>query len=737
MSVSSNLLAANVSSIETDATGWTAGTNTTLAQSSTKFYAGSKSLAMTRTTSSGAASATTASRVAVTAGTVYTAYAYYALVVAAAGRTATVRVDWWAASSGGTAISSVTSPTATLANSTAWNTPPPILIGTAPVGATFASVTLTVSGMSTSEVVCVDAIALGPPALLAGNLLPYAAQSVEQDATSWGAWFGCTLTRSATACQEGWWSLQATSTGTGNTDIGGPSVTISPGSTYLAYAWVLPSTAGLTVSAEIRWQDASSVAIGTPQTVSWPALPTGTWTRCAVSGVAPAGAAKAILVMHPQATSAGQTWLLDQMFIGSVTVEAGNLLDYGRYGMETGISGWTVSGGTAVMSSAQAAEGAMSLALTCAGPGEAVVSLATPVPVTAGQAYRFRPVLMPPVSTAEYVVRLAWLDSGGQTIRLTSATYVASAGATYTSDLAPVGAVSVRPSFVRIGATAGEVWYLDKMYLGAGGLAARVEQIVGGYGVRIFVQGLTTDGRTKWGLWRIGPDGSQTPVRGYTGDLTSTTITSDLAVAEDYEAPLGVAVSYYAKVWTIGTDWIAYTSDQLTVPALGELTVLLKDPVIPARNLALVVTTLPTWKRSARQGVHAIRGRARPVILTDVRAARAGSLTLSTATEAERDALWWLLDSGHTLLAQWPSTWSEPDTYLQVGDAEETRLSDYAPQPDRGWTLELTEVDRPVGALVGSAGRTWQTVKDGNATWFDVMAHATTWLDVLTGVGGS
>ncbi len=132
-----------------------------------------------------------------------------------------------------------------------------------------------------------------------------------------------------------------------------------------------------------------------------------------------------------------------------------------------------------------------------------------------------------------------------------------------------------------------------------------------------------------------------------------------------------------------------------------------------------------------------MRGRARPVVLTDVRAARTGTLTLTTATDAQRQALWWLLESGHTLLAQWPASWGIGDLYLQVGDAEENRISDYAPQPDREFVLAVTEVDRPVGALVGSAGRTWQSVLDTNTTWADVLARSRTWLDVLTGVQGS
>ncbi|MFJ9694941.1 hypothetical protein [Kitasatospora sp. NPDC101183] len=261
----------------------------------------------------------------------------------------------------------------------------------------------------------------------------------------------------------------------------------------------------------------------------------------------------------------------------------------------------------------------------------------------------------------------------------------------------------------------------------------------GGYGATVTLTGLTTGSRDRWSLWRTTPDGVQTPVRGYGGDLIGVTATGDVTVTDDYEAPLGRPVAYYVRVWTSATpgSWIDATASWLTLAHPDALSVVLKDPSIPSRTTTVVVTTMPSWQRAARQAVHQVRGRPRPVVLTDVRSARTGSVVLSTATHTERQALTWLLESGHTLLAQWPPGWGEDDTYLQVGSVGEDRLSEYAPQPDRGWTLELTEVDRPIGGLVGSAGRTWQTVRDGNATWANLLTKYSTWLGVLTGVEGT
>lgn len=65
--------------------------------------------------------------------------------------------------------------------------------------------------------------------------------------------------------------------------------------------------------------------------------------------------------------------------------------------------------------------------------------------------------------------------------------------------------------------------------------------------------------------------------------------------------------------------------------------------------------------------------------------------------------MWWLLETGNTLLVQWPHLWGETDAYVQIGDVTEAPIVDYAEYSDRTWTIPLVEVDRPFGGSVGSA----------------------------------
>lgn len=742
MSVASNLLAANTAGMETDTSGWTAGANTTLSWS-TRFYAGAHSLGMTRTGSTGAASATTVSRVPVTAGSEYTAYAYFANVVAVSGRTATVRVDWWAAASGGTAISSVTTSAATLATATTWNTPPPTLIATAPAGAAFASVTVTVSGMAASETVAVDVISIGLPNSIALNALSYNAQGVEVDASGWQAVTNCAVGRNASLSFEGWYSLAVTSTAAGDTKARtATGYSVTPGTEYLGYAWVYAPVSGADYRTEIEWYDATNALLSTSTTPTPWHPPASTWTRCNVVGTAPTGAATARLVLRPTATASSQAWLFDQMTLRVSPHLDGSLLTYAEQDFEIDVSGWGAAGCTIAQGTANVVSGAYAMQVTATGGGNAVVWVDRMISIETGEAYQVAPRVYKTatVTDAEFDLVADWYDAAGVKIASSNTRWNAGTSAgTFTMTggaVAPAGAVSMVAGIRFISPSAGAVFSVDMVYVGPGGLVTMPEEIPGQYAMKVTAKGLTTSGATTWGLWRVAADGSQTPIRGWDGDLSSEVVVGDVAVVEDYESPLGVPVRYRVSVWGPSLS-LTYISPPVTLPEPDGSIVVLKDPGQPLRNCFAVVQAPPNWTRAARQGKNYVRGRARPIVITDVRSSREGSLAVVTETDEERTAVEWITDTGNTLLAQWPSGWGLNDMYVQVGDVTESRVSTYAGHSDRTWDLALTEVDRPIGGMTGSAARTWQDIADDYASWAEVFDAADSWLDVYTGIRGS
>jgi hypothetical protein len=729
--------------METDATGWVAEANTTATRSTTRSYSGAASLQL-KATATGAVSAYAANRIAVTAGTEYVAYAYFGLITAAAGRTATVTVSYYSAVTGGTFLGSWTSAPGALPNSVVWAEPPPILVTTAPAGAKYASMRVTVNGLTAAQSVVMDLATFGPAVTIPGNLLPYNVQGVEADTSGWQSVWNCSVDRVSTLSYEGWWALRATATAVDLLRVGTTaSVPVAAGVEHVAYAWVYPPVTG-ELHVQIRWYDAVGTQIST-SSQTWTGLAASTWTRCAVIDKAPPGATSARVVLEAVATAAGQSWIFDQVRLSPSPILPGNLLGYNDQSFEVSVSSWKiVSGATSLIRSTPPStyEGVATLRFVADGTVDAILSMKSAIPVVSRQAYLIAPYIYHPASASSPVVDMlfTWQDAAGATISVTYSRWTLNplAGwyAPQGSSVAPANAVALTVGLRFIAPDAGAGFHVDNVFVGPGGINVLADPLPGGVGTAITMQGMTTSSYTYWSLSRMGADGTLTPVRGPSGDLTQTVITGDSAVAEDYEAPLGVPVRYLMKLWT-GSTYINAASEPLTLPEPDYTSVSIVDPGLPARNATAVVGTLPDWVRAARQGVNPVRGRARPIVITDVRTSRTGTLTLITETQEELESMWWLLETGNTLLIRWPRAWGESDVYVQVGDVSAARLADYAGHQDRAWSVPLTEVDRPIGGATGSASRTWDSVRTGNPDWLGVLTSgATNWLDVYTGVNG-
>ncbi|MEU3986076.1 hypothetical protein AB0F77_39470 [Streptomyces sp. NPDC026672] len=732
MAIAGNLLPENAESIETDASAWQAlGNATGLAQGSGGTL-GSKNL-LFKSVATGDTQVGTVTPVSVTAGTEYWACA--SVFPPVAGAQSRMVIRWY--TSTGTLIVADQGPVVA-GTSGSWNQV--ALVATAPVNAATATVGIRVTATVANQTWFADRIFLGLTSTsgTANNTLPFNTESVEVDSSGWTASALCTLGISTSAFT--WYqSLRLTSTGAGSclaTTLPAQAPAVTPGTEYVAYAYTTAGTAGLTQKVQIRWLDGSGAEIGVSEASR--TLASGQWARCVVVGTAPVGAAKAIVGVAPQATASGQQWAYDRIVLApsSALLTTGNLLPYNVSEIEQDASGWTVTGGTGTQSNERVLNAAYALKAVAAG-GDMTISLTTPVGgVVDGLGYQFAPPVNKSAARV-YLTRIEWLNEAGDAVRTRVQSW---SGAVDTwivgtmADLAPVGAVAARLSLIVPDAPAGEAWYMDRVEWRLGGLTTRAEPASGG-GAQITVRGLTTGGPTYlWSLNRIIAGQAPQPVRGWAGDLVSQSIGGDIAIVVDYEAPLGVPVQWRATLQNpSGPGTLNYTSDPVTLDA--ETTdVWLKDPGLPQRSARFTVATpMPTWTRMARQGTNQVHGRSLPVIISDVRGGKSGTLSVVTETDDERAALWWVLETGNTLLLQWPPGWGEDDMYVSVGDVQASPVVDFAEFHDRTWQLPLTQVDRPIGGVTGSADRTWQTVKDSATTWAEALANATSWLDVYTG----
>jgi hypothetical protein len=203
------------------------------------------------------------------------------------------------------------------------------------------------------------------------------------------------------------------------------------------------------------------------------------------------------------------------------------------------------------------------------------------------------------------------------------------------------------------------------------------------------------------------------------------------ANADDYEFPVGVAITYRVRGLDAGgvelfsnTDTITQDLDQAWI----------KVPAAPFLNRPVIVADRSDITRPARRGLFPVVGRTLPVAVGDVASSIAYTVTLLTETLAEESDLDLLFASGEIVFLQLPATAQHiPGGYFSVGDTSRrpatTRLS-----ARRSWEVPLVEVAAPGPEVIGST-YTWTSVLADYATWADVLADNATWAELLERVG--
>lgn len=207
--------------------------------------------------------------------------------------------------------------------------------------------------------------------------------------------------------------------------------------------------------------------------------------------------------------------------------------------------------------------------------------------------------------------------------------------------------------------------------------------------VRLDIADSGTPAVTQTTVTRLNPDGSLVPVRTYDGNPVA--LTSGTALLYDYEAPYGQAVSYSS------TESASVVSAQVTVP---ETRIWLVHPGVPALSTPITVQSWGEVTVRATQGVFWPMGRSTPVVVTDgARKSAQFTLTVLTGTSDEAASMAALLGDLGSLLLNIPASKNagRPTGYVAVGDVQVSRPSRITSEAARLWTLDCTDIDRPVG----------------------------------------
>lgn len=737
MAIPGNLLSSTTESIDPNTSGWTSKLNCSI-QMGTGGRNGNGCLAV-KSTAAGEMQVRTVTAYPVTVGTTYYTFSDTAGTVAER-----IGIRWL--NSSGTEIS-ITWSVTTASSSSSWHRVS--VAAAAPAGTATAQVVLSSTETGANQFHYWENVYLGLPIRTTGNLLPFNTEATEVDATGWTALVNATISRQVPVIQwavdnylAGGHTLAMTAAAAGNAAVlavDRPAVT--PGTEYLASAYLQPPVLTATAWIELRYYDSNGNQIAA-QRSTLGAPGTGMY-RQRSSMVAPAGAATCSVAAGLDGASAGQVLRLETVVVTvAPKLQAGSVLPYADSSLEQGIAGWTTASGVATLArttpwGAAAFEGGYSLAVTTAtATASTIRSARFATPGGAGLNWRAQVIAHPAAGTwSSVAIRVRWYDAANADLGASTGTSYGFPGSLWyvlpSDAVTPANATQAAIELVATASAINSVLQVDQIVLWQVLPQTAVAAIDDGGYISVTLRELPDDFLIT--LYRVTSDGSRTLVRGGAGLIDRQAITSDLMVIEDHEAPFGVPVYYQIDILNpSGTIASSRSSSTVTLTLDDINEAWLKDPGNPQRNLKVVVQRPPEWQRPVEQSAFVVRGRRNKVILSGKRQGLEGELAIWTMNDEERTGLHLLLDSGNTLLWQAAPGMGVDDMYVNVAGITESRVAGLAQEQMRAWSLPLTQADMPVTTGVnGSGGRTWQDVVTEFDTGADLRALYATNEDLL------
>ena len=216
---------------------------------------------------------------------------------------------------------------------------------------------------------------------------------------------------------------------------------------------------------------------------------------------------------------------------------------------------------------------------------------------------------------------------------------------------------------------------------------------------------------------------------------THVSVASAAASLNDYEFPLGVAVTYRVRSYNASDVQQATFT---TVITQAQPDPWLKSVQRPFLNQQITPSDASDVTHVNRSQVFPIVGRSYGVAVTDISAGLNYDLTVTTFTLGEAADLLYLAKSGDTVFLHAPADFPVPGGYYTVGDVRETRQGQ--PWERRWFTLPLTQVTPPGPEVIGTTYTiasmlaeyaTVTAVIAGNATISDLLQRVSSPSEIL------
>jgi hypothetical protein len=229
-------------------------------------------------------------------------------------------------------------------------------------------------------------------------------------------------------------------------------------------------------------------------------------------------------------------------------------------------------------------------------------------------------------------------------------------------------------------------------------------------------------------LSRVGPSGTPAIVRGH----DNTAATPGLLIVRDYEAPIGVALTYTAQSFNAAAAVVDTQTTKITIPSTGCEDTWLTDLAKPTNTLQILIESLPDLEHEQASTVHDIIGRRTPIVTADIAKTPTFELSVLTETLDERDSTRSVLGNGVTVLLRTPPEDGIGNLYFAVTGFHEQRIVTSGTLADRRFVISGRQVDRPDPALwMPAAPSTYATVHARYATYSALKAARATYDAVL------
>jgi hypothetical protein len=235
-------------------------------------------------------------------------------------------------------------------------------------------------------------------------------------------------------------------------------------------------------------------------------------------------------------------------------------------------------------------------------------------------------------------------------------------------------------------------------------------------------------------LQRTGPSGTVALLRGYSDAPHA----PGLLVARDFEAPIGVPLTYTARTKNGAAAVIDTATTTITLVSEGCADTWLTDLARPINTLKVLIEQLPDLAYATPTGVHDIVGRRTPIVTADIARTPAFELSVLTGSLDERDSARAVLGNGVSVLLRTPPQEGVGNLYFAVTEFHEQRILADGMAPERRFVISGRQVDRPDPVLYAPAApSTYASVKAAYATYAALKAARASYDAVLYDWSGS